>query len=76
MRKYRCARREDILDTVDDVDVPCRVAEVFELAMAYEAELLAGGPGVPEDEIEIMVDLFVAQLVAQRVFVEVACGGE
>ena len=76
LREDRRAGRQDVLQAVDDLDISCHGSQVHQFSMTYEAVIRAGRPCVPERQLEVVIDLLEAQLVAERVLVDITAGLE
>ena len=72
LRETRRAGRQDVLQAVDQLDVTRCSPRVLQFALADKAVAVAGRPGVAKCQLEVVIDFFKAQLVAQHVLVEVA----
>ena len=71
LREQRCSGRQHVLQTVENLDRTLVITKVLEFAVTDETVLIAGRPCIAERQLQIVVDLLEAELVAQRVLVEI-----
>ena len=68
----RRAGRQQVLQAVYEAEAPLTLAQVFQFAVPDEAKTIAVEPRVTKRELQVVIDLFEAQLVTQDVLVQVA----